>query len=181
MTQLFLDNEECHFFYDTSVIGKYQNVGTYINEMVDNAIGSEALGVALFNANPVFTENNIDQEFFVKNYLAIIDAYRSTGTFDSYYYLIKSVLGEGSTVNFAVDNAGHLKINVVAQSYPYGVIDDQDRGILATPDTDNIDRQLVANSTVETKTVEQLQLVLSLLNPAGIFVEFNLTQDEVLL
>lgn len=183
MTELFRDNDECQFFYQIYKQAKYFNAARYVNQMTAESIGSRALGQILYSSTPAFADNGIDEDFFINNYLQIIEAYRSAGTLDAYYYLIKSALGADSVISFENPSAGYLKINVTAETYPYGLAVQDDNGIEQGVEVQDNETSppngLIVNSTISAKTVEQLQYVLNFIVPAGLYVEFNLTQDSL--
>lgn len=198
MTQLFKSNEENRRLFEVVKNAKAQNISLDSVSMYNEILGSKALGAVIFDNGLVDFGFDIDREFFVNNYLAILDAMTKPIVMETHRILIKSLLGESVSVTFSIPNPGHLIVNIIEQTSEYGLKSPDDIGIMAgvVNSTGNgwairtdkglinradsgfslrgrVDVGIKLSSVISDYTIEQARNVLENLTTEGVFTEFN--------
>lgn len=198
MTQLFKLNEENRKFFEIMKNAKAMTTSSDLVQMYNEVVGSRALGEVIFDNGFVDFGFEIGREFFVDNYLSIIEAMTKPITLPSYRILIKALLGEEVEVTFDIPKPGHLIVNVIEQMEDFGlkslageglmftITTNNERGWAVRPDSGLMSRAgvgfafrkkyeygVLLASTLSPYTIEQARNVLENLNTGGVYTEYN--------
>lgn len=198
MSQLLGNREELKHLFSVMRNAKAQTVSIDIVKMYGEIIGSKKLGELLFDNGLIDFGFEIDRQFFVDNYLAILEAMTKSITLDTHRTLIKSLLGEDVEVTFTIPNPGHLIVNINEQKENYGLISPGGYGIsvfsvskIGAGWAIKTDKGLKARSNkgfafkmtssagillstvTSSYTIEQARNLLKNITTSGVFTEFN--------
>lgn len=198
MSQLLGSREELKHLFNVMRNAKAQTMSIDIVKMYSEIIGSKKLGELLFDNGLIDFGFEIDRQFFVDNYLAILEVMTKSITLDTHRTLIKSLLGEEVEVAFTIPNPGHLIVNINEQKENYGLISPNGYGIsvfsvskIGAGWAVKVDKGLqtrsnkgfafkmkssagILLSTVTSNyTIEQARNLLKNITTAGVFTEFN--------
>lgn len=152
------------------------------DEFYDGAYSCGPLGDLLHDINRSPLANAISQDIFRLSFNTIYEAFRSSGTFESYLTIFADIFGSDVEVTFTIPGPGKLDIAIVAQDL---VLDNFVARHIAfesylfdnmiwydsTPDQGNI----IFASVKGFKTQYELEQMLFELVPAGIFTTITLT------
>lgn len=198
MTQLFKNNEENRRLFEVVKNAKAQNISLDAVLMYNEILGSKALGEVIFDNGLVDFGFDIDRNFFVNNYLAILEAMTKPIVMETHRILIKSLLGENVDVTFEIPKPGHLIVNVIEQTSKFGLKSPDDIGLMAgvinatgkgwaLRNGNGLETRSNAgflirgrvnvgvklSSAITDYTIEQARNVLDNLTTEGVFTEFN--------
>lgn len=198
MTQLFKNNEENRRLFEVVKNAKAQNISLDAVLMYGEIVGSRALGEVIFDNGLVDFGFDIDRDFFVNNYLAILEVMTKPIVMKTHRILIKSLLGETVEVTFEIPKPGHLIVNVIEQTSEFGLESPDSIGLMAgvinatgkgwalrngngIETRSNVGFSLRGRVNVGIKlssaiteyTIEQARNVLENLTTEGVFTEFN--------
>lgn len=198
MTQLFKSNEENRRLLEVVKNAKAQNISLDSVSMYKEILGSRSLGEVIFDNGLVDFGFDIDREFFVNNYLAILDAMTKPIVMETHRILIKSLLGENVEVTFEIPKPGHLIVNVIEQTSDFGLKSPDGYGLTASTIGPNskgwalrsgdglkarsgagfsfrgrVNVGVKLSSAITDYTIEQARNVLENLTTEGVFTEFN--------
>lgn len=198
MTQLFKNNEENRRLFEVVKNAKAQNISLDAVLMYNEILGSKALGEVIFDNGLVDFGFDIDRNFFVNNYLAILDAMTKPIVMETHRILIKSLLGESVEVTFEIPKPGHLIVNIVEQTSEFGLKSPNDIGLMAGVINatgkgwalrngnglearsnagfslrGRVNVGIKLSSAITEYTIEQARNVLENLTTEGVFTEFN--------
>ena len=198
MSQLLGNREELKCLFNVMRNAKAQTMSVDIVKMYSEIIGSKKLGELLFDNGLIDFGFEIDRQFFVDNYLAILEAMTKSITLDTHRALIKSLLGGEVEVTFTIPNPGHLIVSINEQKENYGLISPNGYGIsvfsvskIGAGWAARVDKGLQTRSNkgfalkmksssgillstvIGSYTIEQARNVLKNITTAGVFTEFN--------
>ncbi len=112
MTQLFRNDEMSSLFYSISLSAKQESLIKELVKMNKEVLGSKVFGYVLYDNGTFPVMTNIDRDFFAENYMAILEAMKHAGVYDSYTFLIGQVLGDGVSIEYQTPRPRHLVINI---------------------------------------------------------------------
>ncbi len=138
----------------------------------------------LYDAGRMPFTDRVPRDSFVGFLRSALANFPVTGTFESYIFILKSLFGDGTTVQFTVVNPGHLSILVNAtdlvehqwQSREF-VDGEYVYSDIATFDGDDL-IQFKGISGIDSQA--KLQAIISELIPVGIYTEISLDFYELL-
>lgn len=176
MTQLFRNDEMSEFFYKTSLNAKQVVIISELVQMNNEVFGSKAFGYLLYDSNAFPVLVGLDRDFFAENYMAILQAMQTAGTYDSYTLIIEQVVGSGVSISYQVPKPRHLVI------YIYDVESYMDRLItpsnmwLTTPDN----LGLLVPKPISEFSIAQLRKILEILaNPSGTYLDIRFSEPPL--
>lgn len=176
MTQLFRNDEMSEFFYNLSLNAKQKVIIGELVQMNDEILGSKAFGHLLYDNNTFPVLTGLDRDFFAENYMAILQAMQTAGTYDSYTLVIEQVVGNGVSITYDTPAPRHLVI------YIYGVESYTERLItpnnlwLTTPDNLGL---LVPRPVSEFSLVQLRKILEILANPSGTYVDIRFSEPPL--
>ena len=151
--------------------------GRNLIRFFDTVAESQTYGYFIWDNNlsdltPFFT-----RDYFAENWTAILSAFEIAGTFEAYILVIKSALGEDTSVTFASPEPSHLIISI---SEPTGAFGwgawTQEQLLRVHPDqTQYPDDSFVFQKSLSGLTVNETVKLIELLNVNGIFIETEFT------
>ena len=178
MTQLFNSGADHRDMYETFLFAKRGNFNDLVL-MYGGIIGSRALGQALYDSGALNFSFEVDREYFLENYVAILSAMQNAGTFETYITLIKNLIGQNSTITFETPEKGHLKIKVLEGDFIERRLITHTGAWLSANTLDQDDPVgIIATTKLSEYTLNQATNVIKNLTPAGIFVEVSFRGDE---
>ncbi len=198
MTQLFKNNEENRRLFEVVKNAKAQNISLGAVLMYNEIVGSKVLGEVIFDNGLVDFGFDIDRDFFVNNYLAILEAMTKPIVMETHRILIKSLLGESVEVTFEIPKPGHLIVNIIEQISEFGLKSPDGIGLMVGATAPNgkgwvlrsgngletrsntgfsfrgrVNFGIKLSSAITEYTIEQARNVLENLTTEGVFTEFN--------
>jgi hypothetical protein len=136
----------------------------------------------LYDEGRVPFVDRVPRDAFVAFFREAVERFPSTGTFEAYLFILKSVFGEDTEVLFDVPSAGKLEMVINAgTALPFDLVVTQWNGFafedftLVTEDGDTI--TVTTLSGIDSQG--ELEALLAELIPAGIWPDITLTFFEV--
>ncbi|HGS5804782.1 TPA: Ig-like domain-containing protein [Vibrio parahaemolyticus] len=144
-----------------------------INELVQmnsEMVGSKPFGYLLYDNNTFPVLTGLNRDFFAENYMAILQAMQTAGTYDSYTLVIEQVVGNGVGIQYSSPRPRHLVINIYnVESYQSRLITPSNLW-LATPSNFGL---LVPQPVSEFKLAQLTKILEVLANPSGTYLEIT--------
>ncbi|EID0698377.1 Ig-like domain-containing protein [Vibrio parahaemolyticus] len=170
MTQLFRNDEACEFFYNITLTAKQRVIIDELVQMNSEMVGSKPFGYLLYDNNTFPVLTGLNRDFFAENYMAILQAMQTAGTYDSYTLVIEQVVGNGVGIQYSSPRPRHLVINIYnVESYQSRLITPSNLW-LVTPSNFG----LLAPQPVSEFKLAQLTKILEVLaNPSGTYLEIT--------
>lgn len=170
MTQLFRNDEACEFFYNITLTAKQRVIIDELVQMNSEMVGSKPFGYLLYDNNTFPVLTGLNRDFFAENYMAILQAMQTAGTYDSYTLVIEQVVGNGVGIQYSSPRPRHLIINIYnVESYQSRLITPSNLW-LVTPSNFG----LLAPQPVSEFKLAQLTKILEVLaNPSGTYLEIT--------
>ncbi|MHA2782607.1 Ig-like domain-containing protein [Vibrio harveyi] len=170
MTQLFRTDEACEFFYGITLEAKQRVIVDELVKMNSEIVGSKSFGYLLYDNNTFPVLTGLDRDFFAENYMGILKAMQTAGTYDSYIIVIEQVVGDGVGIEFTVPKPRVLSINIFnVESYTTKLITPSNLWI-TTPSNYG----LLVPKPVSNFELSQLVKILKILaNPTGTYLDIS--------
>ncbi|HGF5077502.1 TPA: Ig-like domain-containing protein [Vibrio parahaemolyticus] len=170
MTQLFRNDEACEFFYNITLTAKQRVIINELVQMNSEMVGSKPFGYLLYDNNTFPVLTGLNRDFFAENYMAILQAMQTAGTYDSYRLVIEQVVGNGVGIQYSSPRPRHLVINIYnVESYQSRLITPSNLW-LATPSNFGL---LVPQPVSEFKLAQLTKILEVLANPSGTYLEIT--------
>ncbi|HHC6641412.1 TPA: Ig-like domain-containing protein [Vibrio parahaemolyticus] len=170
MTQLFRNDEACEFFYNITLTAKQRVIINELVQMNSEMVGSKPFGYLLYDNNTFPVLTGLNRDFFAENYMAILQAMQTAGTYDSYTLVIEQVVGNGVGIQYSSPRPRHLVINIYnVESYQSRLITPSNLW-LATPSNFGL---LVPQPVSEFKLAQLTKILEVLANPSGTYLEIT--------
>ncbi|EJC6763987.1 Ig-like domain-containing protein [Vibrio parahaemolyticus] len=170
MTQLFRNDEACEFFYNITLTAKQRVIIDELVQMNSEMVGSKPFGYLLYDNNTFPVLTGLNRDFFAENYMAILQAMQTAGTYDSYTLVIEQVVGNGVGIQYSSPRPRHLVINIYnVESYQSRLITPSNLW-LVTPSNFGL---LVPQPVSEFKLAQLTKILEVLANPSGTYLEIT--------
>ncbi|EMF8837631.1 Ig-like domain-containing protein [Vibrio parahaemolyticus] len=170
MTQLFRNDEACEFFYNITLTAKQRVIINELVQMNSEMVGSKPFGYLLYDNNTFPVLTGLNRDFFAENYMAILQAMQTAGTYDSYTLVIEQVVGNGVGIQYSSPRPRHLVINIYnVESYQSRLITPSNLW-LVTPSNFGL---LVPQPVSEFKLAQLTKILEVLANPSGTYLEIT--------
>ncbi|MGL1339038.1 Ig-like domain-containing protein [Vibrio parahaemolyticus] len=170
MTQLFRNDEACEFFYNITLTAKQRVIIDELVQMNSEMVGSKPFGYLLYDNNTFPVLTGLNRDFFAENYMAILQAMQTAGTYDSYTLVIEQVVGNGVGIEYSSPRPRHLVINIYnVESYQSRLITPSNLW-LVTPSNFGL---LVPQPVSEFKLAQLTKILEVLANPSGTYLEIT--------
>ncbi|EIU6843970.1 Ig domain-containing protein [Vibrio parahaemolyticus] len=170
MTQLFRNDEACEFFYNITITAKQRVIIDELVQMNSEMVGSKPFGYLLYDNNTFPVLTGLNRDFFAENYMAILQAMQTAGTYDSYTLVIEQVVGNGVGIQYSSPRPRHLVINIYnVESYQSRLITPSNLW-LVTPSNFGL---LVPQPVSEFKLAQLTKILEVLANPSGTYLEIT--------
>ncbi|EGU4186729.1 hypothetical protein HWU03_000850 [Vibrio parahaemolyticus] len=170
MTQLFRNDEACEFFYNITLTAKQRVIIDELVQMNSEMVGSKPFGYLLYDNNTFPVLTGLNRDFFAENYMAILQAMQTAGTYDSYTLVIEQVVGNGVGIQYSSPRPRHLIINIYnVESYQSRLITPSNLW-LVTPSNFGL---LVPQPVSEFKLAQLTKILEVLANPSGTYLEIT--------
>ncbi|EHJ9961313.1 Ig-like domain-containing protein [Vibrio parahaemolyticus] len=170
MTQLFRNDEACEFFYNITLTAKQRVFIDELVQMNSEMVGSKPFGYLLYDNNTFPVLTGLNRDFFAENYMAILQAMQTAGTYDSYTLVIEQVVGNGVGIQYSSPRPRHLVINIYnVESYQSRLITPSNLW-LVTPSNFGL---LVPQPVSEFKLAQLTKILEVLANPSGTYLEIT--------
>lgn len=156
----------------------FENIESSLDEMAEGVYTSQPMGELLYDTERVPLTNAIDREVFITCFSEIFEAWALSGSFEAYLTVFRKIFGETVTVVFDVPGPGQLTIDVTAESthefeFIARVIES---GSYVTHNVvDDLGNQIVFTGVLGLQEESDLEKILFVLVPAGIYTEISLT------
>jgi hypothetical protein len=147
-------------------------------EFYNGAFQAFPLGDIFINLNNAPLARAIPPEAFRKSFFAIFQLFTRPGTFEYYLTVFRAIFGDGVDVAFAIPAPGQLEINIetltesldtftartiIDNAYVYDQVIDHDSDFIVFQGTQGL------------KTQDEIDKLMKELQPAGVYVEADLT------
>ncbi|MDF5665645.1 Ig-like domain-containing protein [Vibrio parahaemolyticus] len=133
-------------------------------------VGSKPFGYLLYDNNTFPVLTGLNRDFFAENYMAILQAMQTAGTYDSYTLVIEQVVGNGVGIQYSSPRPRHLIINIYnVESYQSRLITPSNLW-LVTPSNFGL---LVPQPVSEFKLAQLTKILEVLANPSGTYLEIT--------
>ncbi len=176
-------------FKGDDIENKYIASGTPLMDMLStakdeffaDAYNAGPLGDLLHDINRSPLANAITLEVFRTSFNTIYEAFRKSGSFESYLTVFRKIFGDDVDVEFTVSAPGKLTIDIVAQHLEenFFVARHVSHNVYAFDNViyyDDTDQGYILFQSVKGfKTQYELEQMLFELVPDGIFTDINLT------
>lgn len=170
MTQLFRNDKACEFFYNITLTAKQRVTIDELVQMNSEMVGSKPFGYLLYDNNTFPVLTGLNRDFFAENYMAILQAMQTAGTYDSYTLVIEQVVGNGVGIQYSSPRPRHLVINIYnVESYQSRLITPSNLW-LVTPSNFGL---LVPQPVSEFKLAQLTKILEVLANPSGTYLEIT--------
>ncbi|EPX4128825.1 Ig-like domain-containing protein [Vibrio alginolyticus] len=170
MTQLFRNDKACEFFYNITLTAKQRVTIDELVQMNSEMVGSKPFGYLLYDNNTFPVLTGLNRDFFAENYMAILQAMQTAGTYDSYTLVIEQVVGNGIGIQYSSPRPRHLVINIYnVESYQSRLITPSNLW-LVTPSNFGL---LVPQPVSEFKLAQLTKILEVLANPSGTYLEIT--------
>lgn len=170
MTQLFRNDKACEFFYNITLTAKQRVTIDELVQMNSSMVGSKPFGYLLYDNNTFPVLTGLNRDFFAENYMAILQAMQTAGTYDSYTLVIEQVVGNGVGIQYSSPRPRHLVINIYnVESYQSRLITPSNLW-LVTPSNFGL---LVPQPVSEFKLAQLTKILEVLANPSGTYLEIT--------
>ncbi|HHE0472654.1 Ig-like domain-containing protein [Vibrio parahaemolyticus] len=170
MTQLFRNDEACEFFYNITLTAKQRVIIDELVQMNSEMVSSKPFGYLLYDNNTFPVLTGLNRDFFAENYMAILQAMQTAGTYDSYTLVIEQVVGNGVGIQYSSPRPRHLVINIYnVESYQSRLITPSNLW-LVTPSNFGL---LVPQPVSEFKLAQLTKILEVLANPSGTYLEIT--------
>ncbi len=177
MTQYFRNDDDTKKIHSVFEQAKKTN-NVSLKLMHENIIGSYALGKAILDSGIVDFGFKVDEEYFVQNYVAILEAMQKAGILDTYVILIKRLLGAGVDVQFTMPNPGHLQLNVQEVESRARALVNRDKKYIMAKTSSGL-KAIVVKQRITEYSLSQAIKVIQNITPAGIFIEVGFLSETV--
>ncbi|TOJ58068.1 hypothetical protein CGI36_23035 [Vibrio parahaemolyticus] len=139
-------------------------------QMNSEMVGSKPFGYLLYDNNTFPVLTGLNRDFFAENYMAILQAMQTAGTYDSYTLVIEQVVGNGVGIQYSSPRPRHLVINIYnVESYQSRLITPSNLW-LVTPSNFGL---LVPQPVSEFKLAQLTKILEVLANPSGTYLEIT--------
>ncbi|KIP71411.1 hypothetical protein SN11_16875 [Vibrio harveyi] len=173
MTQLFRSDEASEFFYGITLEAKQRVIVDELIKMNSEIVGSKSFGYLLYDNNTFPVLTGLDRDFFAENYMGILKAMQTAGTYDSYILVIEQVVGDGVGIEFSVPKPRALVINIFnVDSYLTRLVTPSNKWLI-TPSN----LGLLVPKPISNFALAQLTKILKILaNPTGTYLDITFHQ-----
>lgn len=100
--------------YETAGSEIIDNIGLQLDDFFDGAYDAMPLGDLLHEGDRSPLSNAIRLEIFRESFNTIYNAFRVSGSFESYLTVFRKIFGDAVDVEFVVPGPGKLQINILA-------------------------------------------------------------------
>ncbi|MGD1455288.1 Ig-like domain-containing protein [Vibrio harveyi] len=170
MTQLFRKDEACEFFYNINLTSKQRVIIDELVQMNYEMVGSKQFGYLLYDNNTFPVLTGLNRDFFSENYMVILQAMQTAGTYDSYTLVIEQVVGNGVGIEYSSPRPRHLVINIYnVESYQSRLITPSNLWLIE-PSNFGL---LVPQPVSEFKLSQLTKILEVLANPSGTYLEIT--------
>ncbi|TOK95056.1 hypothetical protein CGI07_22145 [Vibrio parahaemolyticus] len=139
-------------------------------QMNSEMVSSKPFGYLLYDNNTFPVLTGLNRDFFAENYMAILQAMQTAGTYDSYTLVIEQVVGNGVGIQYSSPRPRHLVINIYnVESYQSRLITPSNLW-LVTPSNFGL---LVPQPVSEFKLAQLTKILEVLANPSGTYLEIT--------
>lgn len=169
----YFSGDEVELKFSGSADIVFDKLKAQLIDMYDNAYNSNKLGEIIYDNDLTDIKQAVPRDIFIKNFDAIFSWFDRAGTFESYLFVFKQILGGSSTIEFTKVSPGYLQIDIVADVTKLfnWITSGEAFTIVDATGTDEI----MFTQALGISDYYQVEGIMNILNPAGIYLDVNFT------
>jgi hypothetical protein len=169
--QLFNDDSDVSKI-DSCFAAAFNYIETEKQKFFDGAYDNKSLGQIIFDLNLMPLVVAIEEQTFLNTFSKVLESFREVGNFENYLIVLGAIFGPESTIEFERTDPAFLTINITSVLVTEHILIGSD-GTFIIGDEGS---QLVGDIPIAGIDSRSLLQILKSCTPAGIYVEFDITE-----